>query len=82
VGILVVLSARAGDDQTQWDAAAAATGDAEAVAAVAEANRLFAERRALGDVAVKLNAGRLPERTERFDVEAEEIILFPPVVGG
>jgi hypothetical protein len=82
MGILRVLSARSGDDQTTWDVAAAEAGDAEAWAAVQEAERIFAAARARGAIAVEVSTGMSPERIERFDIAAEQIILIPRVVGG
>ena len=82
MGILRVLSARAGDEQTSWDTTAAGAGDAEAIAAVREAERIFAATQARGALAVKISVGQPPERIERFDPAAEQIILMPRVVGG
>jgi hypothetical protein len=82
MGILRVLSARSGDDQMRWDAAATGGEDSEAIAAVQEAERIFAETQARGAIAVKVTPGQPPERIERFDATAEQIILIPRVVGG
>jgi hypothetical protein len=82
MGILRVLSAQAGDEQTSWDDAAAMSGDAEALAAVQEAECIFAATQARGALAVKISTALPPERIERFDVTAEQIILIPRVVGG
>jgi hypothetical protein len=82
MGILRMLSARSGDDQTTWDAAASEAGYVEARAAVQAAERIFAASQARGAIAIKVSAGKLPERIERFDATAEQIILIPRVVGG
>jgi hypothetical protein len=82
MGLLRVMSARSGDDQTWWNAAAAEAGDAEAIAALEEAERIFAATRARGAIAIKVTAGQAPERIEGFDVTAEQLILIPHVVGG
>jgi hypothetical protein len=58
------------------------TGDLEAQAAVREAERIFAEQRTRGGTAVRLQPDRAPERIERFDPEAEQILMIPRVVGG
>ena len=82
MGMLRVLSARAGDEQSSWDDAAAMAGDVEALAAIQEAERIFAATQARGALAVKISMGLPPERIERFDATAEQIILIPRVVGG
>jgi hypothetical protein len=82
MGILRVLSARSGDEQMTWDSVVGEAGDAEARAAVQEAERVFAAARARGAIAVKVTAGASSERIERFDTTAEQIILIPRVVGG
>jgi hypothetical protein len=73
---------RTGDRQVCWDPRAVAAGDPEAEAAVREAERLFAEQRARGATAVRVEPGRAPARMDRFDPEAEQILLIPRVVGG
>jgi len=82
MNVLCVLSANAGDDQRSWDAAASDAGDAAALAAVKEAERIFAEAKGRGAIAVALRAGHQPTRIERFDHTAEQIVCVPPVVGG
>ncbi len=81
MGVLRVLSHH-GDDRFQWDDGAVKTGDPEAVAAVREAERIFAEQRARGAAAVRVKPGQPAERIEKFDPEAEQIIMLPRVVGG
>lgn len=81
MGVLRVLSHH-GDDRVQWDHQAATVGDLDAVAAVREAERIFAEHRARGATAVRVAPGKPAERIERFDPEAQEIVMLPRVVGG
>ncbi|HEU5439711.1 MAG TPA: hypothetical protein VFU88_10515 [Ktedonobacterales bacterium] len=81
MGMLRVLS-RSGDDQFTWNRVAVEVGDPEALAAVREAERIFEEQRAHGATAVRLAPGRPAERIERFDPEAEQIVMVPRVVGG
>lgn len=81
MGMLRVLS-RNGDDRFTWDQSAVAVGDAEAAAAVREAERIFDEQRARGATAVRIAPGRPAERIETFDPAAQEILLIPRVIGG
>jgi Tfp pilus assembly protein PilX len=81
VGVLRIMSKR-GDDRVVWDARRAAVGDAEAEAAVREAERIFNETRARGATAFKVDAGQAPTRIDQFDRTAEQIVLVPRVVGG
>lgn len=81
MGMLRVLS-RHGDDRYRWDESAIAAGDAEAQAAVREAERIFKEERARGATAVRMSPGRTVERIDEFDPNAEQILMIPRVVGG
>jgi hypothetical protein len=78
---LRVLSAL-GDTAIQWDQQKAEAGDPEALAALREAERIFAEQRAGGATAVRVGAGHPAERLERFDPAAEQIVVVPRVAGG
>ena len=78
---LRVLSRR-GDDQQVWDSRSVRTGDPEALAAVREAERIFAEERARGSSAFRIQKGQPPVPIETFDAQAEQIVLVPRVVGG
>jgi hypothetical protein len=78
---LRVLS-RHGDDGYRWDPRRVAFGDPEALAAVREAERIFAEARARGGSAFRIEHGRPATRLETFDPQAEEIVLMPRVIGG
>ena len=71
-----------GDSAISWDAERAATGDEEAQAAVHEAERIFAAERARGATAFRTMPGRPAERIDRFDPEADEIVMVPRVSGG
>ena len=66
----------------QWNAQDAQSGDTEALAAIREAERIFAEERARGATAYRVEAGKPVERLEQFDRTAEQIIMVPKVVGG
>ena len=81
MGMLRVISRR-GDDRVQWNEQEAEAGDAEAIAAIREAERIFAEERARGATAFRVEPGKPAERIERFDPQAEQIILVPRVVRG
>ena len=81
MGLLRVISKR-GDDRVYWNEQDALTGNAEAMAAIREAERIFAKERARGATAFRVAAGKPAERIEQFDPQAEQIILVPRVVGG
>jgi hypothetical protein len=79
--MLRVMSRR-GDDRITWDEQKVQTGDAEAIAAVREAERIFAQERAKGSTAFRVEPGKPVQRIEQFDATAEQIVLVPRVVGG
>jgi hypothetical protein len=79
--MLRVMSRR-GDDRVTWDKQKVSANDPEALAAVREAERIFAQERAKGATAFRINPGKPAERIERFDQTAEQIVLVPRVVGG
>lgn len=81
MSMLRVLSKR-GDDKVAWDVKKVEVGDPEALAAIREAERIFAEERERGATAFKIEAGKAPTRIEKFDQTAEEILMVPRVVGG
>ncbi len=81
VGMLRVMSRR-GDDRVTWDEQKVQAGDPEATAAVREAERIFAQERAKGATAFRVEPGKPTQRIEQFDRTAEQIILVPRVVGG
>jgi len=73
---------RRGDDRLAWDEQKVLMGDAEAIAAVREAERIFAQERARGATAFRVEGGKPIERIEQFDATAEQIVMVPRVVGG
>jgi len=79
--MLRVMSRR-GDDRITWDEQRVHTGDTEAIAAVREAERIFAQERAKGATAFRVEPGKPIQRIEQFDATAEQIVLVPRVVGG
>jgi hypothetical protein len=81
MSMLRVLSRR-GDDRVAWDTKQVELGDPEAVAAVREAERIFAEQRSHGATAFRVEPGQAPVRIDQFDQTAEQIVLVPRVVGG
>ncbi len=81
MGMLRVMSRR-GDDRITWNNDKAQTNDAEAIAAVREAERIFTQERAKGATAFKVEPGKPVERIEQFDRTAEQIVIVPRVVGG
>jgi hypothetical protein len=79
---LSILNA-SGDSTIRWDERAFAAGDPEAHAAVAEAERLFAEARAAGGEAFRVQAGSIAQRVATLDPTAEDdILVVPRMVGG
>ncbi len=81
MGMLRIMSRR-GDDRILWNNSKAETHDAEAIAAVREAERIFTQERAKGATAFKVEPGKPVERIEQFDRTAEQIVIVPRVVGG
>jgi hypothetical protein len=78
---LRVLSVR-GDDGVSWSAEALERGDAEAEAAVREAERIFAREVGRGATAFRVRPGAPAERVEELDPRAGDVVLIPPLVGG
>ena len=81
MGMLRVMSRR-GDDRIMWDFNKAEAHDAEAMAAIREAERIFNEERARGATAFRVEPGKPVERIDKFDRTAEQIVVVPRVVGG
>jgi hypothetical protein len=79
--MLRVISKR-GDDRVHWNEQDCLAGDAEANAAIREAERIFARVRARGATAYRLEVGKQVKRLEQFDPQAAQIILVPRVAGG
>ena len=79
---LSILNA-SGDTTVTWDEHAFAQGDPTAQAAVAEAERLFAEARAAGSEAFRVQSGALAERLTTLDPRvAADVVIVPRMVGG
>jgi hypothetical protein len=81
MGMLRVLS-RHGDDRVAWDVKQVEVGELDAVEAIREAERIFAEERKRGGTAFKVETGKAPVRIDEFDRTAEQIVMVPRVVGG
>jgi hypothetical protein len=79
--MLRVMSRR-GDDRITWDEQKVLEGDPEALAAIREAERIFAQERAKGATAFRVDPNKPVQRIEQFDQTAEQIVLVPRVVGG
>jgi hypothetical protein len=81
LSVLRILNG-SGDTSLWWDRDGLAASDPEAEAAVREAERVFAQARADGAVAFRINADQPATRLHEFDPTAEEILIVPPMVGG
>jgi hypothetical protein len=78
---LRVLSWR-GDTKVSYDVERAAAGEAEQLAAVREAERIFREERARGATAFRVVTGQPAVRIDEFDPAAEQIVMVPRIAGG
>ena len=81
MGMIRIISRR-GDDRQFWNEQDALAGDVEAMAALREAERIFAQERARGAKAFRVEPGKPIELLEQFDAEAPQIVMIPRVVGG
>jgi hypothetical protein len=81
MSVMRILSAR-GDTVVEWDSQKVETGDPEALAAVREAERIFAEQRARGATAFKVAPGQAAVRIDEFDPRADQTVIVPRVAGG
>jgi hypothetical protein len=81
MGVLRVLTGE-GDSCVTWDPAAAEAGKPEALAAVREAERIFAAHQELGGSWYWLMRGQPARRLPRFDPLAEEVIGVRMVTSG
>ncbi len=79
--MLRVMSRR-GDDRLVWDVQKAQTGDVEALAAIREAERIFAQQLAQGATAFDVKTGEPGQLIKKFRVTADQIVIVPRVVGG
>jgi hypothetical protein len=73
---------RRGDDRITWEEQKAQAGDPEAIAAIREAERIFAQERSKGATAFRIDPGKPIQRIDQFDETAEQIVMVPRVVGG
>jgi hypothetical protein len=72
-----------GDTCVSWNETLYAEGDAEQVAAVMEAERLFAAARAAGGTAFRLRPGLPAERITRLEpTMPDDVLIVPPMMGG
>jgi len=78
---LYVLSSR-GDRRVNWSQSAVIDRDPEALAAIAEADAIFAREQSRGASAFKLVPGQPAERIGTFDHTADEIVIIPRMAGG
>ncbi len=81
MGILRVMTA-GGDKMVKWGTALLEVDEAEAREAVEEAERIFDEAKAKGGTAFRVVPGQPAERLDRFDPEAEQIVVVPRIAGG
>lgn len=81
MGKLRVMSIQ-GDRTVAWDRKQAETGDPEAEEAVREAERIFEEALRKGATAFRVAPSSPTTRLDRFDPEADQIVVVPRVVGG
>ena len=81
MAVLRVLS-KEGDTKYEWDVVQVQQGNVDAMAAVREAERIFAQQRARGATAFKVWPGRTAERLDSFDPQAEHVVIVPRVAGG
>ena len=81
MAVMRILSAR-GDTVVEWDSQKVETGDLEALSAVREAERIFAEQRARGATAFKVAVGQPAVRIDEFDPKADQTVIVPRVAGG
>ncbi len=81
MGKLRVMSFH-GDRTVVWDQKQAETGDLEALEAVREAERVLEEGLRRGATAFRVDPGVPARRVDRFDPEADQIILLPRASGG
>ncbi len=81
MAVMRILSAR-GDTVVEWDSEKVETSDPEALAAVREAERVFAEQRARGATAFKVEPGRSAVRIDEFHPKVQQMVIVPRVAGG
>ena len=72
MGMLRIISKR-GDERLRWNGQDALAGDVEALAAIREAERIFARERARGATAFRVEPGKPVERLEQFDAQVSQL---------
>lgn len=70
-----------GHTAIKWNPTAVAEGDPEALEAVHEAERVFAEHMAKGATALIVRPGVPAVRTDRIHLE-EDVVIVPRIAGG
>lgn len=71
-----------GDQTVVWNRERVKLGDPETLDAVREAERIFEEHRRKGATAFLTKTDAPAVKLDRFDPEAEQIIMVPRVQGG
>ena len=74
-----------GDAVIAWETGTDTDTDPEALAAIAEAERIFREALVRGDVPFKIDGDKGAVKLERWDdqaKEADEIVIAPRLMGG
>jgi hypothetical protein len=74
---------REGHRELVWDPEKVEAGDPEALAVVAEAERILADALAHGHAAFRVDTPDLPaQRIEKFDQTAPHTVIVPRLAGG
>ena len=81
MGVLHMLS-KQGDVRVEWDAEKEDIGDPEALAAIAEAERILAEARREVATAFAVREDGQTQVMEEFDRTAKKVVVVPRIVGG
>lgn len=81
MGKLRIMSTQ-GDRTVEWGNAPVDAADQEGLEAVREAERIFREELRKGATAFRVIPGTPAKRLERFDPDAEQIVMVPRVAGG
>ncbi len=77
------LLSKVGDVRVDWDPEAVKIGDPEALAAIAEAERILAEARTTGATAFIVKDGEPARVMDEFDPQAnQKVVVVPRIVGG
>lgn len=74
---------REGHRELVWDPEQVETGDLDAAAVIAEAERIVEEAVARGHLAMRIDAPEQPaQRIEKFDHTAPRTVIVPRIAGG